>query len=261
MTEPVLVSRDGEIAIVTLNRPQALNALDEPMREGLESALRALNADDSAAAVVLTGAGDRAFSAGQDLETSRGFTAETIGRHFRNLGRLYQSIRDLDKPSVVALNGLAAGFGFQAALHADMRVAHPGVRMSQPEVDAGIPSVVGMWIMKEILGLARAVEMSLTCRMVPAEEALEWGLIDAIVPPDQVMTRALAAARELAAKPKLAFRLSKQRMRALTQAGYDAAIEAAVRIQTEAYASGEPQRVAAEFMAKRAARKQAERPG
>src|SRR5690606_5785351 len=105
MPEPVLVTRDGDVAIVTLNRPHALNALDEPMREGLEAALRALGADDSAAAVVLTGAGDRAFSAGQDLETARGFTAETVGRHFRNLGRLYQAIRDLDKPSVVALNG------------------------------------------------------------------------------------------------------------------------------------------------------------
>lgn len=257
MPEPVLVTRDGDVAIVTLNRPHALNALDEPMREGLEAALRALGADDSAAAVVLTGAGDRAFSAGQDLETARGFTAETVGRHFRNLGRLYQAIRDLDKPSVVALNGLAAGFGFQAALHADVRVAHPGVRMSQPEIEAGIPSIVGLWIMTEVLGLARAVEMSLTCRMVPAEECLDWGLIDYLVPAGEVMPKALAVARELAAKPGQAFRLSKQRMRSLTQPGYDATIEAAVAIQAEAFASGEPQRVAADFLARRAARKRA----
>lgn len=254
MTDPVLVGRDGDIAIVTLNRPHALNALDEPMREGLETALNGLGADPAVRGVVLTAAGDRAFSAGQDLETARGFTAETIGGHFERLGRLYQAIRALDKPSVVALNGLAAGFGFQAALHADVRVAHPGVRMAQPEVDAGIPSIVGMWIMREVLGLARAVEMSLTCRMVPADECLEWGLIDHLVPPEQVMPKALAIAREMAAKPAAAFAASKRRMRSLTQAAYDETVAAASRIQAEAFASGEPQRIAAEFMARRAAK-------
>ena len=255
MSDPVLTTRDGEIAIITLNRPHALNALDEPMREGLEAALLATKADPEVATVVLTGAGDRAFSAGQDLETARNFTADTIGDHFRRLGRLYQAIRDLDKPSVVALNGLAAGFGFQASLHADVRVGHPGVRMSQPEVEAGIPSVVGMWIMREVLGLARAIDMSLTCRMVPADECLEWGLIDYLVPAEEVMPKALAVARELAAKPRLAFAASKQRMRALTQPGYDETIEAATRIQPQAYASGEPQRIAAAFLARRAAAK------
>lgn len=255
MTDPVLIARDGDIAIVTLNRPQALNALDEPMREGLEAALRQVGGDADVAAVILTAAGDRAFSAGQDLETARGFTAETIGGHFERLGHLYQAIRDLDKPSVVALNGLAAGFGFQAALHADMRIGHPGVRMSQPEVDAGIPSIVGMWIMREMIGLARAVDMSLTCRMVPAEECLEWGLIDYLVPAEEVMPKALAVARELAAKPRAAYAGSKQRMRALTQPGYDATVAAATRIQAQAFASGEPQRITTEFLARRSARK------
>lgn len=127
--------------------------------------------------------------------------------------------------------------------------------MSQPEVAAGIPSVVGMWIMKEVIGLARAIEMSLTCRFLTAAECLDWGLIDYLVPQDQVMDKALEIARGLASKPALAMRLSKQRMRALTQPGYDATIEAAVRIQSEAFATGEPGRVAATFLAERAALK------
>ena len=238
----VLIERTGDgIAIVTLNRPEVLNALSERMRIQFTEALEGFNQDASVRAVVLTGAGERSFSAGQDL--------------IERLGRLYQSVRALDKPSVVALNGIAAGFGLQTALHADVRIAHPGVRMGQPEVAAGIPSIVGMWIIKETVGLARAIELSLTCRLIPAEEALEWGMVQEVVPREEVLPRALAVARELAEKPAYAFALSKQRMRALTQPGYDETIRAAMRIQPQCYATGEPQRVAAEFLAARAAKK------
>jgi enoyl-CoA hydratase len=255
----VLYAREGEVAIVTLNRPAALNALNEALLEDFIAAMGMANGDPAVRAVVLTGAGQRAFSAGQDLAMAATLNAETIGPWFRRLGGLYQSVRDLDKPSVVALNGLAAGFGFQTALHADVRVGHPGVRMSQPEVQAGIPSIVGMWIMKEVIGLARAIEMSLTCRFLGAEDCLDWGLIDHLVPADQVMAKALEIARALAAKPALAMRLSKERMRRLTQPGYDATIEAAVAIQREAFQTGEPQRVAEAFLAERARRKSPER--
>lgn len=253
---PHVLSRveDG-IAVVTLNRPEVLNALSSAMLDGFVAAMRAANADPAVEAVVLTGAGARAFSAGQDLEEALAFTPETVATHFRRLGGLYQSVRDLDKPCVVALNGLAAGFGFQVALHGDVRVGHPGVRMSQPEVAAGIPSIVGLWIMREVIGLARAVEMSLTCRMVPAEECVEWGMIDHLVPEAEVMAKAAAVARELAARPKLAFKASKANLRRLTQAGYDETVGAAQRIQAEAFSTGEPQRVMAAFVEARRRRK------
>src|SRR5690606_36389809 len=146
---------------------------------------------------------------------------------------------------------IAAGFGLKVALHTDVRVAHPDVRMSQPEVAAGIPSVMGLWIIKEAVGLARAVEMSLTCRQMPAAECLEWGLVDHVVPREGVMAKALEIARDLASKPALALRLSKQRMRELTQPEYDATVAAAMRIQPEAFRSGEPQRVSEAFLARR----------
>lgn len=246
---------EGEVLVLTLDRPEVLNALNDAMLDGVVEVMEAANADAQVTAVVMTGAGERAFSAGQDLEEAARLTAETVGGHFRRLGRLYQSIRALDKPTVAALNGITAGFGFQSALHTDVRVAHPGVRMAQPEVAAGIPSIMGLWIMREAMGLARAVEMSLTCRMIEAEEARAWGLIDHLVPAGEVMPTALRVARELAAKPPMAFRASKANLRRLSQADYDATIEAAVRIQTEAFRTGEPQRVAAEFLAARAKRK------
>lgn len=252
MTAPPLLSRmDGDILVLTLNRPERLNALSEGLRIGLTEALEAAADDAAVAGVVVTGAGERAFSAGQDLDEAQAFTAETIGGHFRRLGRLYQAIRALPKPVGFALNGVAAGFGLQSALHADLRVAHAGVRLSQPEVRAGIPSVMGLWIIMESIGLPRAVELSLTCRAVPAEELQRWGAIDAVVAPDQVLPETVARVRALTAKPKRAFAASKLNLTRLTQADYDATIEAAVRIQAAAFETGEPQAVAAAFLAAR----------
>lgn len=255
---PVLERREGAIAVVTLNRPEALNALDLEMRDLLPRVLNGLNADDTVRAVVLTGAGERAFSAGQDLNDSASFDEKTVQEHFLHLGALYQSVRALEKPVVVALNGLAAGFGLQTALHADIRIAHPGVRMGQPEVRAGIPSTVGPFIIERVVGHARAVELSLTGRLVDAETCLAWGMVNEIVPREQVMPRAMELAGELAALPPLAVRLTKRRLLERTQAEYDETVQAAMRYQHAAYSDGEPQRVAAAFFQERAARRKRE---
>ena len=249
---PLLEQLDGDILILRLNRPRRMNALSEDLRIALTDALEQAATRDDVSGVVLTGAGDRAFSAGQDLDEAQAFTAETIGGHFRRLGRLYQAIRALPKPVGFALNGVTAGFGFQAALHGDVRVAHAGVKLSQPEVRAGIPSVMGLWIIKESIGLPRAVELSLTCRAVPATELQTWGAIDAVVSPEIVLAETISRVRALAAKPKRAFAASKLNLARLTQVDYDATIDAAVRIQEVAFRTGEPQQVAAAFLAARA---------
>jgi len=259
MTPPVLERREGAVAVVTLNRPAALNALNLEMRDLLPRVLDGLNADEAVRAVVLTGAGGRAFSAGQDLNDSAGFDERTVQEHFLHLGALYQSVRALEKPVVAALNGLAAGFGLQAALHADIRIAHPGVRMGQPEVRAGIPSVVGPFIIERTVGHARAVELSLTGRLVDAATCLAWGMVNEITPRERVMPRAMELAGELAALPPLAVRLTKRRLLERTQGAYDETVQAAMRYQEAAYRDGEPQRVAAAFFEERARRRR-ERP-
>ena len=248
---PVLDRREGAVAVVTLNRPHALNALNLEMRDLLPQTLRRLDDDDDVRALVLTGSGDRAFSAGQDLNDSAGFDEKTVQEHFLHLGALYRSVRAVGKPAAVALNGLAAGFGLQLALHADMRIAHPEVRMGKPEVRAGIPSTVGPYIIERVVGHARAVELSLTGRLVDAETCLAWGMVNEIVPRERVMPRALELAQELAALPPVAVRLTKRRLLDRTQPDYDETVLAATRYQEEAYRSGEPQRVAAEFLAQR----------
>ncbi len=255
MAECVLYEMDGDVAIVTLNRPEILNPVNAQLADEFIEAMRRANGDPAVKAVVLTGAGERAFSSGQDLAMSAELGEETIGDWSTRMGELYQSVRALDKPSVVALNGLAAGFGLQVALHADIRVGHPEVRMAQPEINAGLPSVIGNWVMNQIVGHGRMVDMALSGRFIDAEQCLAWGLINYVVPRDQVMAKALEIARDLAAKPPMALLLTKRRIRELTQPGYDETIARAKAYQRQAYASGEPQRVAVAFKAERRARR------
>jgi len=254
--EPYILSETlGAVRRLTLNRPEKLNAWNTAMREQLIAALAAAEADPAVRALVLTGAGERAFGAGQDLSESQSFDADRAETWMAEWHRLYRAFRDGAKPIVAALNGVAAGSAFQVALLCDLRVAHPGVTMGQPEINSGIPTVTGSWIMREVLGLARTIDLTLTGRMLSAQEAVEFGLISRLVSAEAVQQTALELAELLAAKPPVAMRLNRARFAELTQAGFDDAMHAGVRIQRQAYASGEPQAMMAQFFAARAARK------
>jgi enoyl-CoA hydratase len=252
MSEDILVSNHGPVAVITLNRPARLNAWTTAMREMIIDALLRFNADDGVAAIIMTGAGDRAFSAGQDLAEAHDFDGERAVAWIKEWERYYTVLRGLKKPLVMALNGTAAGSAFQVALLGDIRVGHPGVRMGQPEINAGIASTTGPWIMNAMLGMSRTIELTLTGRLMEADECHRIGLIHHIVAADQVFAKALAIATELAARPPVAMRLDKQRFREMTDPGFHDAIEAGARIQREAYETGEPARMMEEFFRKRA---------
>jgi enoyl-CoA hydratase/carnithine racemase len=208
-------------------------------------------------AVILTGAGERAFSAGQDLSESKGFSTARAAEWIDEWRELYGNLRAMDKPVIAALNGVAAGSAFQVALLCDIRVGHAGSRMGQPEINSGIPSTLGPWIMREMLGLSRMIELTLSGRMMDGKECHEIGLIHHLVAHDQVMARATEIARQLAAQPPVAMRLNKRRFAEVTRAGFEEALAAGTRVQQDAYASGEPQRMMAAFFAERTKRKAA----
>jgi enoyl-CoA hydratase len=251
MLAPLDIRHQDGIAILTLNRPAVLNAIDRGLRLALIQALQAFKDDHVVRAVVLTGAGERAFTAGQDLAELADLDAEGGAAWLRSLADLYQAIRDLDKGCVVALNGLASGAGLQLAGHADIALAHPDVRLGQTEIDAGLPSVLGPWIMRETMGLARAQEMSLSARFATADECLHYGLINDIVPRADLLRVAIQRASMLAAKPTMAMRLTKQRLRQTTQASWNATVVAGMDLVRQAFASGEPQRFATQFIQRR----------
>ena len=251
MPDFILTETRGPVRLITLNRPEVMNAWHRPMRQELVAALTDANAEAGIGAVVLTGAGERAFGAGQDLGEAHGFDAARARDWIAEWAELYGALRGLDKPSVAALNGVAAGSAFQFALLCDLRVGHAGVRMGQPEIDAGIPSTTGPWVMLDRIGLARTVELTLTGRLMDGEECHRLGLINRLVPAAEVLAAALALAGDMAAKPPVAMRLNKARFRALTEASFQEALEAGARIQAEAYGTGEPARMMAAFLARR----------
>ena len=137
----------------------------------------------------------------------------------------------------------------------DVRVGQPGTRMGQPEINAGIPSVLGPMLMIERFGLSRTIELTLTGRMMDADECHRIGLLHYLVPQDELMAKAREVAALLASKPPIAMRLCKQRFREATQPAFDEAFAAGERYQEEAFASGEPQKAMTKFFAERSARR------
>ncbi|WP_445000037.1 enoyl-CoA hydratase/isomerase family protein [Halomonas mongoliensis] len=251
MSEHVLTNKQGRVGVITLNRPEVLNAWHSEMRQQLIAALDAFCNDDTLGAIVLTGAGERAFSAGQDLNETRSFDAERAKSWVGEWETLYDKLRSSPKPIIAALNGVAAGSAFQVALLCDFRIAHADVRMGQPEINSGIASTTGPWIMREHLGLARTIDLTLSGRLMNADESHALGLINRLVTADQVLPEALALGEELAAKPPVAMRLDRQRFKEITEPGFRDCLEAGVRIQGEAYASGEPARMMELFLKRR----------
>jgi len=249
------VRKEENIGIITLNQPEKLNAWHKPMRDELIDALKNFESNQNIRAIILTAAGDRAFCAGQDLEEAKTFDPDRAEEWIEEWRVVYGLLLGLSKPIVAALNGVAAGSGFQVALLTDIRIGHPGVKMGQPEINSGIASITGPWIMKEMLGLSRTIELALTGRMMDAEECYRIGLIHRLVPQEELMREALDMARLLASKPPVAMRLTKQRFREVTEKGLEDVLEAAARIHREGYATGEPQAVMKKFLEKRAAKR------
>lgn len=257
MYEFIETKEEDNIGIITLNRPKTLNAWHKPMRDEMVDALNSFESNRKIRSIILTAVGDRAFCAGQDLGEAKTFNPDRAEAWIEEWRIVYGTIRGLTKPLVAALNGLAAGSGFQVALLADIRVGHPGVKMGQPEINSGIASITGPWIMKEMLGLSRTIELALTGRMMEAEECHQIGLIHKLVPQKQVMKEALNTAKILASKPQVAMRLTKQRFREVTEQGFQEVLRAAARIHREGYATGEPQAVMQGFLDERAAKHKA----
>jgi enoyl-CoA hydratase/carnithine racemase len=243
----VVVERQGEVAIVRLNRPERLNAINADIRRELPSILRDLENDSSVKATVLAGAGERAFSAGQDLDEAAAYTAADVASWFSAQHQMFRALRASNKPTVAALVGVAAGAAYQLALYCDLRVAHAELKIGQPEVKTGLGSIMGTSQMMWHLPVTMNAELSLTGDFISGERAWQLGLVNTLVPRGQVLEKAVETARTLASRPANAIRLTKERLRELTQAEFEDLLPATVRYQKRAYEAGEPQ----QFMKRR----------
>ncbi len=248
--DTILVEDIGANRVVTLNRPERLNAVSRELARDVVTSLAAANVDDKVQAIVLTGSG-RAFSAGADLRQASGLSVADIEPWFRDVAGCYRQILLTDKPVVAALNGTAAGAGFQIALVSDWRVGHAETRMAQPEINAGLPSIMGSYLMTFHVPWSLNQELSYSGRAMEAEECRRLGLLNELVESADVLPRALARAGELAGKARVAFRATKARFRELVLRGFDEAYLAVVRGMEASYASGEPQKIMGRFLAER----------
>lgn len=249
----VLLERDDEVAIITLNRPEKLNAWTADMRARIIEILASLKNDESCRAIVFTGSG-RAFCAGQDLAETANTDPEdheAAETWIDGFEELYRAIRELDQVTIAAVNGVAAGSGFQFAALADLRIGDSSVRMGQPEVHSGIPSITGLWVMWGLLGRGKTAEFALTGELVDAEEAHRLGLLNRLVETGEVLAQSIALAHRMGQLPPGAVRLTKNRIREIEEADFVAAFASAKAVHREAYASGEPQREMARFLEKR----------
>jgi len=205
----VRVDREDAVAVVTIDRQDALNALDVATLTELRDRLRELDADDAVRALVLTGAGEKAFVAGADIKYMSGLdpaAAKEWGALGHEAARL---LEEMPKPTIAAINGFALGGGCELALGCDLRYAASRAKLGQPEIDLGIvPGWGGTQRLARVCGLGAAKDLILTGRTVDAEEALRIGLVDAIA--DPVLERALETARALAAKSPVALRVAKR---------------------------------------------------
>jgi enoyl-CoA hydratase len=206
--ETLLVSKEGPIGIIILNRPDALNALNAKMVTELIQALGELEKDETVRCVVLTGS-ERAFSAGADIKEMAEVTAVQMAMtgHFFPL---WDKVGRYTKPIVGALSGYVLGGGLELAMSCDVLVASETTQLGQPEIDIGImPGGGGTQRLTRAVGKYKAMEMVLTGRRIGAEEAKTLGLVSRLVPKEAYLTEAKSVAREIASKSPVAIRLAK----------------------------------------------------
>jgi enoyl-CoA hydratase len=212
------------VALVTLDRPEVLNALDYATLGELVEALEALDADESVRCVVITGAGDRAFAAGADIKEMAEATPTSLSKA-NNFAR-WERLRRIRAPLIAAVRGFALGGGCELAMACDMVVAADDATFGQPEIKLGImPGAGGTQRLTRALGKAKAMELILTGRNLPAREAYERGLVSQLVAREEVLPAAVALASEVASMPPLAVRAAKEAVNRAYELSLEAGLE------------------------------------
>ncbi|MBI5203019.1 MAG: enoyl-CoA hydratase/isomerase family protein [Elusimicrobia bacterium] len=210
-TEKIRVERKGAVAVFTIHRPEALNALSDELIAELLEKLEAADRDPEVRVHVLTG-GPKVFAAGADIKGMANATAAEMNRK-DPLGQ-WDRFSKLSKPLIAAVNGFALGGGCELAMNADLLIAGEDAVFGQPEILIGVmPGAGGTVRLPRLVGRLRAMELLLTGRRLPARVALEWGLVNAVVPSGQVLAEALRLASEIAAQPAEAVRQIKAAVR------------------------------------------------
>jgi enoyl-CoA hydratase len=207
----LLLGKDGPVATITFNNPDALNAMTVATFEALDKVLTDLAADHAIKAVIITGAGEKAFAAGGDINHLHTLDADSARAFALFAQRVIDHIEFLPKPVIAALNGYALGAGCELAMGCDLRIAADHARLGLPEVKLGIiPGMAGTQRMARLVGKGKAKELIFTGAMIEADEACRIGLVNRVVPRDRLLGEARALALQMCEQSATAIRLAKE---------------------------------------------------
>jgi len=210
--ETILYEQRDAVAVITMNRPDKLNACNTHMYRELTGLLGAIDADRDIRAIVITGAGDRAFSAGADLDELDFENLRESSDYIKIDATTFRALENVRQPVIAAVNGAAIGYGCKVAIVSDITIASEKARFSLPGATFGAVHVIMLGRAKEVLGRKRLAEMLMTGKMIDALTAREYGIVNHVVAPDQVLNEALAVANQIAACPAITIEVIRRMM-------------------------------------------------
>jgi enoyl-CoA hydratase len=228
----IIYEKNQGIATITLNRPEALNAFSKEVIEEILQALEDVKSDENIRVILLTGAGEKAFSAGADIKAMKGMNA-LKARELSLMGeKLCNALENLEKPVIAAINGYALGGGLEVAMACDIRIASENARMGQTEINIGlIPGWGGTQRLPRLIGKTKAKELIFTGKIIDAKTAEQLGIVNMVVPSDKFKETVQQFALELASKAPVALKVAK----ALINKGSEISLDAAIALEREGF--------------------------
>jgi enoyl-CoA hydratase len=228
----IVYEKSEGVATITLNRPEALNAFSNDVVEEILRALEDVKSDENVRVIVLTGAGEKAFSAGADIKSMMGMTP-LKARELSLMGeRLCLALENFEKPVIAAINGYALGGGLEVAMACDFRITSENARMGQTEVNIGlIPGWGGTQRLTRLVGMTKSKELVFTGKMVDARTAEQLGIVNMVTPADKLKETVRQFAIELASKPPVALKVAK----ALVNKGANIGLDSALALEREGF--------------------------
>ena len=249
--ETLLLERRGRVAVITINRPQKLNALNIQTRAEGAAALDELREDAEARVVVITGAGEKAFVAGADIAEFEGRTAVTQ-RDVMTARSLFTAVDAFPKPVIAMINGFCLGGGCELALSCDIRVASETARFGQPEINLGIiPGGGGTQRLTRLVGEGKAMELILTGDMIDAQHAFNLGLVNMVVPAADLEAKTMELANRIAEKSPIALRMAKEAVKTAARANLDEGLRREIDLFALTFSSQDKDEGVRAFLEKR----------
>lgn len=249
--ENVLIEKRGRVAILTVNRPDKLNALNTPTRRDILSALDNLEADEEVRVVVITGAGEKAFIAGADISEFAGMSAFKQ-RAVMKGRRAFDAVEDFPKPVIAMINGFCLGGGCELALACDIRVASTKAKLGQPEIKLGIiPGGGGTQRLTRIIGEGKAMELILTGDFISAEEALCLGLVNYVYAPEELEAKTMELADKIAGMSPVALAMAKASVKNAARLNLKEGVDAEVDLFAICFSSEDKEEGVQAFLEKR----------